>query len=57
MKARSLSMKFLLMERPQAEHSGSIGQPSNLDRDWILGANLGKNYFSLLFHILSNFII
>lgn len=46
MKARSLSMKFLLMERPQAEHSGSIGQPLNLGQDWILGANLGKNYFS-----------
>lgn len=39
-------MKFLLMERPQAEHGGSIGQPSNLGQDWILGANLGKNYFS-----------
>jgi len=33
MKARSLSMKFLLIKRPQAEHSGSIGQLSNLGGD------------------------
>ena len=46
MKARSLSMKFLLMERPQAEHSGSIGQPSIWERITL------ANYFTYLVTLL-----